>query len=516
MQIHPFKVKLLSGIIAGGLLFVLCSNTNNALLNNSKTYVSDYENVLGTSLQIKVTATTEDEASLAENQAMNEIDRLDHILSGYDKQSEFSRWMNGTTKPTVVSPELFQVLSLFDKWRNLTNGALDPSAEAISKLWKAAAQVNKLPTQNEIEQSVEIVRHPHYKLDAENNTALRLDDVPLILNSFTKSYIINKACDAALKLAGVSAIVLNIGGDIVVRGKHTEQVRISNPRADAENDAPVSTVLISNKAIATSGNYRRGELINGKWYSHIVDPRTGIPAENVISSTVIADNATDAGALATAFSILTPNESAMLAATIPGVEYLLFTSNGQRIESKGWKGVEVPVAKSITEDPAEMQQKGNTWDPNNELLINLELAQIEGFRVHRPYVAVWVVDKNKKPVRNIAIWFNKTRFLDDMHAWYNTYYQTFMDASSNISSTSSATRSPGKYTLKWDGKDDNGKLVSSGTYTIYIEAAREHGTYQLMEQKMDFPGTFKQIALKGNTEIASASLDYRKKPKDAQ
>lgn len=86
-----------------------------------------------------------------------------------------------------------------------------------------------------------------------------------------------------------------------------------------------------------------------------------------------------------------------------------------------------------------------------------------------------------------------------------------MEENNNISSTSSATRSPGKYTLKWDGKDDKGKLVGQGTYTIFIEAAREHGTYQLIQQNMDFKGSPKQIVLKGNTEIASASLDYRKK-----
>jgi len=507
------KIKLLPGILAVCLVILLCSNTNNMPLNTGKTYVYDYENVLGTSLQIKISAANQVVADQAEAKALNEIDRLDHILSGYNTQSEFSRWMNGSQKATVISPELFQVLDLFDKWRKRTNGALDPSAEVVTKLWKSAAKENRVPTQTEIDQAVEIVRHAHYILDPENGTAQRLDNAPLILNSFAKSYIINKACDAALGLNGVTAIVLNIGGDIVIKGTHTEQVQISNPRADAENDTAIAKVVLSNKAIATSGNYRRGELINGKWYSHIVDPRTGTPAETVISSTVVADNAADAGALATAFSVLKPAESAKLAATIPAVQYLIFTSKGERIESDGWKALELPVTKPA---PAVTEANANTWDPNNELAINIELAEIQGLRVHRPYVAVWVVDKDNKPVRNIALWYNKTRYLDEMHAWYRTYYQSFTDANTNVSSTSSATRSPGKYTLKWDGKDDSGKLVNRGSYTIYIEAAREHGTYQLMEQKMDFAGGFKQVQLTGNTEIAAATLDYRKKPKDAQ
>ena len=77
-------------------------------------------------------------------------------------------------------------------------------------------------------------------------------------------------------------------------------------------------------------------------------------------------------------------------------------------------------------------------------------------------------------------------------------------------SVSSATRAPGKYTLKWDGKDNAGKLVKSGTYTVNIEAAREHGTYQLIRHDVDFSGTPKQFPLPGNAEVSAASLEYRK------
>ena len=77
-------------------------------------------------------------------------------------------------------------------------------------------------------------------------------------------------------------------------------------------------------------------------------------------------------------------------------------------------------------------------------------------------------------------------------------------------SVSSATRPPGRYTLKWDGKDNKEKQVKAGKYTVCIEAAREHGTYQILRQEMEFTGTPKQVQLPGNTEIESASLDYRK------
>ena len=476
---------------------------------NSKVYISNYENILGTSLEIKTDAVSEQQATAAEEAALNEIDRLNKILSGYDAKSEFSRWMKAEKKPVVVSPELYEVLSLFEQWRVKSNGALDAAAETISKVWRDAAKQNRLPSSKELADAVNLVKQQHYVLNAQGHTAQRTSDAPLILNSFTKSYIMNKAADAAMATAGVRGVVVNIGGDILVRGEHVEQVQVSDPKADAENDPPIAEVQINNKTIATSGNYRRGEMINGKWYSHIVDPRTGMPAGNVISSTVIAGNATDAGALATALSVLSPEEGGKLVATIPGAEYMLITADGKQFESAGWKKAELPLKKPVA-NSAPLAAKDKLWDPNYELAINIELATIQGMRVHRPYVAVWVVDADKKPLRQIALWYGKPRYLDEMSSWYATYYDKFSTGAGNISSTTSATRSPGKYTLKWDGKDDKGNLVKQGTYTIYIEAAREHGTYQLMTQDIAVKQP-QHIDLAGNTEITSASLDFRKK-----
>ncbi len=491
------------------VLFTVMSSATLLPDDPGKTYVSDYENVLGTSLEIKIAAKSAEQAAKAEDAALTEIDRLNGILSGYDTSSEFCRWMKADKKPMAVSPELYEVLSLFEQWRLKSHGALNAAAETVGKAWKDAAKQNRLPSPAEITGALNVLRQPHYILDERSHTALRLSDAPLILNSFTKSYIMKRASDAASASPGVSGLVINIGGDILVHGEYAEQVQVTNPKADAENDPPVARVSIRNKTIATSGNYRRGELIGGKWYSHIVDPRTGQPAGGVISATIIADSATDAGALATALNILSPEEGSQLVAAVPGAEYMLITADGRQLSSKGWKKLEISQIVQATET-AHLSDKDKLWDADYEVAINLELATIEGMRVHRPYVAVWIVDADKKPVRQIALWYNKPRWLNEMRSWYATYNETFSAGNSNISSTTSATRSPGKYTLKWDGRDDQGAFVKQGNYTIYIEAAREHGTYQLMNQEITVKKPW-HIDLTGNTEVASASLDYRKK-----
>src|SRR5439155_15481674 len=100
---------------------------------------------LGTSLDLKVAAASAAQAHKAETAVLNEISREAKILSSWDETSEFSRWARTHNQAVPVSPDLFEVLGMYDQWRTRTNGALDPSAESVIRVWKAAAKANRLP-----------------------------------------------------------------------------------------------------------------------------------------------------------------------------------------------------------------------------------------------------------------------------------------------------------------------------------------------------------------------------------
>ncbi len=180
--------------------------------------------------------------------------------------------------------------------------------------------------------------------------------------------------------------------------------------------------------------------------------------------------------MATAFNVLEIEESRKLAASIPGTEFLIITKNGERFTSDGWSDLEM---EDVRRNQGERAVQGDY-----ELLVNMELAQFEG-RFRRPFVAIWVEDAKKNTVRNLALWFNKPRWLPDLKVWYKSNYLNITNSGKDVESISSATRPPGKYTIKWDMRDDNGNPVPPGKYTVYIEAAREHGTYQLMKKEID-------------------------------
>jgi thiamine biosynthesis lipoprotein ApbE len=476
-------------------------------------FVSAYDNVLGTSMEVKIGASSQAVADAATKRALDEIARESHILSTWDPTSEVSRWAATHGQPVHVSPELFTVLDLFDQWRDRTDGALDPAAQAVIKAWTSAAADQRVPTRAELEAAVRTVRQTHWTLDRTAHTATRVSDAPLVFASFTKSYIIDRAVDAALGLDGVHSVVMNIGGDIVARGDVTEPVAIVNPRDDAENAPPMAEIAVRNRAVATSGDYRRGFEIAGAHYSHIVDPRTGQPAEDVISSTVVAPHPDDAGALATAFSILTPAQSAVLAASMPDVDYLLVTKDGATITSPGWRALGTPGRSAeprSVKAPPPAQAAPGMWDPAMELSVNFEIPVQSGF-AKRPFVAIWIEDADRFPVRTLALWYHEDRYLTEMKSWYRAdRLRSMSETTSIVRTKGSATRSPGKYSVKWDGKDNDGKPVKAGTYTVYLEVSREHGTYQLLKQVMKFTGTPQKVELTPGTEVAAASFDYHR------
>jgi thiamine biosynthesis lipoprotein ApbE len=501
------KTVLFAALIV--LTLSLSSAGDLSIAHREALYTFNYENVLGTSLELKIGARSLEQAEIAESAARAEIAREAKILSAWDDSSEFSRWFETSGQPVHVSREFFEVLGLFDQWRTRTNGVLDAAAEVITRVWKAGEKEGRVPSRDDLAAAVSSVRRPHWKLDATNQTATHISDTPLALNSFAKSYIVGHAADVALASDGIRSVVVNIGGDLVVRGALTEPVDIADPKSDAENSVPLATLLIHDRAVATSGNYRRGVEIGGLHYSHIVDPRTGMPVEEIVSSTVVAPNAADAGALATALSVLTTVEGRRLAASVPGAEFLLVTKDGERVMSPGWlalvSAAQPPVRfflAAATDTPA--------WDRGFELTIGVELPPF-GFQAHRPYLAVWVEDKDKFPVRTIALWEKKPKYLSDLRFWYRDEQTRERKEGSDIThSVSSATRSPGKYTINWDGKDNTGKYVKPGRYTVFIEAAREHGSYGLMQQEMDFSSVPKKVNLPGNSEVTAAFLDYHK------
>lgn len=166
--------------------------------------------------------------------------------------------------------------------------------------------------------------------------------------------------------------------------------------------------------------------------------------------------------------------------------------------------------------PADDRTSAASWDDRFELAVDIEIAQQQGFRYHRPYVAAWVEDLAGHRIRTISLWVNTNgrgpRYIRELRRWFDgERTQEAAGGLDVVATMSGATRLPGRYTVTWNGRDDRGNAVDQGTYRVVVEAAREHGSYQLMQQELKLATTPVAADLGSNEEIASARVEYRRR-----
>ena len=430
-----------------------------------RAYHFAHDGILGTSLDLTFTAATPEAAATAERAALAEIERLRMVLSGYDGTSELSRLML-TGRAAQPSSDLLAVLDRYTFWNQRSGGAYSARVAPLSALWRTAEAEGRVPSAAALAAVTATLATPAWTIDANGVRMLTADRVDL--NSLGKGYIIDHALAAAQAATPeLQGAIINLGGDIRAWGvaatdRSVWRVGVADPRSPADNAAPLTVLQLSDRAVSSSGRYARGFTINGTHYSHIIDPRTGLPADAVAATTVIArDNAT-ANALATTLSVLTPVEGLRLAAATPGVEAMIVGADGQVHRTAGFAAYELPSTPASTKGGivAKVVIDITPTNPNR----------------HRPYVAVWVSDAAGKPVRTLAFWGTKRKYIPDMSKWYGVMSSGAPDV---IDAVTRATRPVGEYTLEWDGLDDYGTAVKAGEYTFWFEESFENGPHSL-------------------------------------
>ena len=249
-----------------------------------------------------------------------EVERLERILSDYDPASELCRLSAAapTTEPVVVSADLWSVLERAVLFRDATGGAFDPSVGPLTTLWRQARRTGRLPRPDRLAAARAAVGAGALVLVPERRAVLlprpgtRLD-----LGGIGMGYAADRAMEG-LASRGIRAAMIDASGDILVSAAPpgTRGWKIKT----APHGAPTSTPAfeLADAALTTSGDAFQAVEIDGVRYSHIVDPRTGLGVAGPAAVTVVAPDCTTADALATAASVLGPEQAAAVIAGTPG------------------------------------------------------------------------------------------------------------------------------------------------------------------------------------------------------
>ncbi|HBL44974.1 MAG TPA: hypothetical protein DDZ90_16445, partial [Planctomycetaceae bacterium] len=405
------RLLLLTVIVPASLLF--------AGRTSAEEYLFQHEHVLGTSLELRVHTSSAERAEQAENTALKEIDRLAKILSRHNPASELMQWQSSTRQQSI-SQDLLTVLTRAEKWRRLTGGAFDIRAGAFVELWKQSAQAQQLPAEEQRRQIAVTLTNSPWNIDASGSIQ-RNDTLAISLDALGKGYILDAVCrKIQADCPHVTGLVINIGGDLRKLGSASREFAIANPADTSENAAPLMSFShVGELALATSGGYQRYFEIAGRHYSHIIDPRTGFPAEQIQSASVIAATAMDADAAATAVSVLGTTAGLALIESLDGFECLLLTNNGTVQASSGWPAGNADWQASLI--AAEV--KSNVSEKSTAgLNVDFTLNRPEGGRYRRPYVAVWLEDEDGFPVKTALLWMQTKqpgpRWHRDLTRWY--------------------------------------------------------------------------------------------------
>jgi thiamine biosynthesis lipoprotein ApbE len=403
-------------------------------------YHFEFESVIGTSLDLLVCSRSSSVAEGACRTVLGEIDRLRSILDTRDPASEVSR-LERSNAGREASRDLREVLGAYEYWERRTGGAFSLRPEGA--------------------------------------------DTPRNVDALGKAYIIDRAAAAALEAwPSLEALLLNIGGDIVTRGRFSE-IAIADPTAWYDNAEPIATIAVQDAAVATSGTYARG--------AHLTDARTGLSQRSSVAATVVAPDAVTANALATTLCLTSAQEGLQLVESTPGAEAVRIVS-GLAHRTSGFARLERPAAPRA---PA-----NTSWPAGYQVTVTLPLTAHRSSK--RPFVAVWVDDSSGKLVRVLGIWGETSKYWADLSTLWNHTHGRF----DQFRSVTRATRPAGKYELVWDGLDNDHMPVPLGSYRITVETNQEHGVYAKQSGTIDIGDSPTSITLPATANFDAVLVQF--------
>jgi thiamine biosynthesis lipoprotein len=277
-------------------------------------------------------------ATVAASNAFNRIAQLNDILSDYDSDSELSRLSqsSGQGKVTPISNDLWRVMERAQSLSQRSGGAFDVTVGPCVNLWRKARRDKKLPNPERLAEARKAVGYQHVRLDARRRTAeLLVPDMRLDLGGIAKGYAVDEAMKI-LQQHGISRALVSGGGDLAASDPPPGKPgwRIELPPLDVTNAPPVRFVLLTHAALTTSGDLFQRLEIDGKRYSHIVDPRTGIGLTDHSLVTVIARDCMTADSLTKVVSVLGPEQGLKLIKQDRGAEARVVRKPADQIESR--------------------------------------------------------------------------------------------------------------------------------------------------------------------------------------
>jgi thiamine biosynthesis lipoprotein len=299
--------------------------------------------VMGTSLEISVTASSRREALDASEAAVRELARVEALLSTWKDGGPLAR-LNAAPadRPVALPAELFGLLEGTFAWSERTLGTFEPAILPLVAAWGLRTG-GRLPSRDELAEALAATGHRRLCLDAPSSSAWKLHPgAGIDEGAWGKGYALDRAADV-LRARGVAAAVLDLGGQVLsITAGSSDGIRVevADPR---DRSRVIGRVFLKNGSLSTSGNSERAVSAGGLRIGHLLDPRSGTPAPDFGSVTVLAPSGLVADLLSTALFVAGPEEGPKLSRRLraEGVphEVLYLVKRGDGLEARASAGL---------------------------------------------------------------------------------------------------------------------------------------------------------------------------------
>lgn len=288
--------------------------------------------LMGNNFTITVIAEDVSSAQKNINLAIGEIKRIEQLFTTFSSTSQtYLINENAGIKPVKVDDEVFNLIERSIGISKITQGAFDITYGSIDKsLWNFDKTMTSLPSQEVAMKMVHLIDYNNIILDKlEKTIFLKEKGMRIGFGGIGKGYAAEMAKNILIS-NNVKSGIINASGDLTAWGKQPDgkpwTIGISNP--ERPKDA-FSYLEISDKAVATSGNYEKYVVIDGKKYSHTIDPKTGLPITGIKSVTVISGNAEFADAMATPIAVMGIKAGLYLVNQVPDLYCIIIDDNNK-------------------------------------------------------------------------------------------------------------------------------------------------------------------------------------------
>lgn len=256
--------------------------------------------------------------------------------SAFDPESELHKLnLSAHEKPFPCSEILWQVLVKAREAHRLSDGLFDPTIRPLMELWGFYRKRSEIPPQGEIDETLKRVGLDKVVFnDQERTVEFKVKGMAIDLGGIAKGYAVDMAAENVRRI-GIQSGIINLGGNIYCfpappPKKKFYTVSIRNP---LNKEKGCGVIRIQGRSVATSGNYERYVTFNGRNYTHIVNPKTGLPVEDMLSVTALTRNAVDADMFSTMVFVGGPALAEKLYRTLDGLEFLIMVRSPDNPES---------------------------------------------------------------------------------------------------------------------------------------------------------------------------------------